>query len=54
MYISDFQVSVGVLKSVASQLDGFYDDLCGPLRHGVNVDSVVGSTPLEMRSAGLD
>jgi len=46
MYISEFQVSVGVLNSVASQLDGFYDDLCGPFQHGVDVNSV-DSIPLE-------
>ena len=45
--------SVGVLNSVVSQLDGFCDDLCGLFHHGVDVDSVVGSTPLDIRS-GLD
>ena len=40
MYISNFQISVGVLNSVASQLDGFYDDLCGPFQHGVDVDCI--------------
>jgi len=47
MYISKFQTSVGVLNSVASQLDGFYDDLCCPFQHSVDVDSIVGSIPVE-------
>jgi hypothetical protein len=35
-------------------LDGSCDSHCGPFHHNVDVASVVGSIPLEMRSAGLD
>ena len=47
-------LSVGVLISVVSQLDGSCVSHCGPFHHSVDVDRVVGSIPLEMRSAGLD
>jgi hypothetical protein len=43
--------SVGVLNSVAGQLDGSYG---GPFHHSLDDASVVGSRPLEVRSAGLD
>jgi len=46
--------SVGMLNSVAGQLDGSCVSHCGPFHHSVDVDNVVGSTPLEIRSAGLD
>jgi hypothetical protein len=45
---------VGVLNSVADQLDGSCESHCGPFDHSVDVDSVVGSVPLDLRSAGLD
>jgi len=45
--ISEFQISIGVLNSVASQLHGFYNDLRGPFQHGVDKNSVVNATPLE-------
>ena len=38
MYISEFQVSVGVMTSVANLLDDFCNDLCGPFHYGVDVD----------------
>jgi hypothetical protein len=47
-------VSVGVLNSVVGQLDGSCKSQCGPFHHSVDVASVEGSFPLEMRSAGLD
>jgi len=46
--------SVGVLTTVVGQLDGSCERHCGPFHHSVDVDSVVGSVPLDMRSAGLD
>ena len=46
--------SVGVLTSVAGQLDGSCVRHCGPFHHSVDVDRVAGSTPLEIRSARLD
>jgi len=46
--------SVGVLNSVVGQLDGSCESHCGPFYHSVDVASVDGSIPLEMRSAGLD
>ena len=48
------RLSVGVLISVLGQLDGSCESHCGPFHHSVDVDRVVGSIPLEMRSAGLD
>ena len=48
------RLSVVVVASVVGQLDGSCDDLCGPFLHGVDVGSVEGSIPFEMRSAGLD
>ena len=48
------KLSVGVLTSVVGQLDGSCESHCGPFHHGVDVDNVEGSIPLEMRSAGLD
>jgi len=47
-------LSVGVLISDVGQLDGSCESHCGPFYLSVNVDSVVGSLPLEMRSAGLN
>jgi len=47
-------LSVGVLISVVGQLDGSCESHCGPFHHSVDVDRVVGSNLLEMRSAGLD
>ena len=47
-------ISVGVLNSVIGKLDGSCDRHCGPFHHSVDVASVVGSIPLEMRSVGLD
>ena len=49
-----FRFSVGVLTSVAGQLDGSFVSHCGPFHHSVDVDKVAGSTPFEMRSAGMD
>jgi hypothetical protein len=46
--------SVGVLTSVADQLNGSFVSHCGPFHHSVDVDKVAGSTPFEMKSAGLD
>ena len=46
--------SVGLLKSVVGQLDGSCVSHCGPLHHNVADDKLVGSTALQMRSAGLD
>ena len=48
------KLSVCVLISVVGQLDGSCESHCGPFHHSVNVDSVVGSLPLEMKSARLD
>jgi len=45
------RLSVGVLISIVGQLDGSCESHCGPFHHSVDVDSVVGSIPLEMRSA---
>ena len=46
--------SVAVLTSVADQLNGPFLSHCGPFHHSVDVDKVAGSTPSDMRSAGLD
>jgi hypothetical protein len=46
--------SVGALTSVAGQLDGSCESYCGPFHHNVQIESVVGSVPLEIKSAGLD
>ena len=48
------RLSVGVLSSVIGQLDGSCESHCDPFHHTVGFGSVVGSFPLEMRSAGLD
>ena len=48
------RLSVGVLISVVGQLDDSCESHCGPFHHSVDVVSVVGSIPLDMRSAGLD
>jgi len=48
------RLSVVVLTSVVGQLDSSCDDLCGPFHRAVDVGSVEGSIPLEMRSPGLD
>jgi hypothetical protein len=48
------RISVGVLNSVVGQLNGSCVSHCGPFHHSVDVDNVVGSTPLEMTLAGLD
>jgi len=45
---------VGMLKFVVGQLDSSCVSHCGPFHHNVADDKLVGSTPLEMRSAGLD
>ena len=47
-------LSVGVLICVVVQLDGSCESHCGPFDHSVDVGRVVGSIPLEMKSAGLD
>jgi hypothetical protein len=46
--------SVGALTSVAGQLGGSCESHCGPFHHSVDVESVTGSIPLDMRSGGLD
>ena len=46
--------SLGQLKSVVDQLYGSGVSHCGPFHHNVADDKLVGSTPLEMRSAGLN
>ena len=46
--------SIGELVSVVGQLDVSCESHCGPFHHSVDVDSVVGSIPLDMRSAELD
>jgi len=46
--------SVGVINSVVGQLDGSCESRCGPFHHNVDVASVEGSIPLDMRLAGLD
>jgi hypothetical protein len=43
-----------VLYSVAGHLDGSCVSHCGPFHHSVDVDNVVGSLPLDIRTAGLD
>ena len=48
------RLSVGVLIYVVGQRDGSCESHCGPFHHSVDVDRVVGSIPLEIRSAGLD
>jgi len=48
------RLSVSVLISVVGQLDGSCESHCGPFHHSVDVDRILGSIPLEMRSAGLD
>ena len=45
--------SVGVLSAVADQLDGSCISHCGPFHHSVDVERVVGSTPLEISRIGL-
>ena len=47
-------VSVGILNSAVGQQNGSCDSHDGPFHHSVDVVSVVGSIPLEIRSAGLD
>jgi len=47
MYISKVQVSVGMLTSVVSLIDGFCVDLCGHVHCGVDVVRVENSIPLE-------
>jgi len=46
--------SLGLLNCVVGQLNGSCVSHCGPFHHNVADDKLVGSTPLEMRSAGLD
>jgi hypothetical protein len=48
------KLSVGTLVSVVGQLDGSCDSHCGTFHHNVDDDNAEGSSPLEMRSAGLD
>jgi hypothetical protein len=45
---------VEVLNSFAGQLDGSSESHCGLFHHSVDDAKVVGSIPLEMRSAGFD
>jgi hypothetical protein len=45
--------SVEMLNSAVGQLDGSSRSHCGPFHHSVDVASVAGSIPLEIRSAGL-
>jgi len=53
--ISDFQVlCVCVLISVLGQLNGSSESYCGPFHQSVDVESVVGSIFLEMRSTRFD
>ena len=40
--------------SVIVQLDGSCESHSGPFHHSVDVDSVVGSIPLDIRSAEMD
>jgi len=47
-------LTLGVIISVVGQLDGFCESHCCPFQHSVDVDRIVGSIPLEIRSAGLD
>jgi hypothetical protein len=49
-----YRLSVGVLKSVVGQRDGLCGNHCGPFHHSVDKESVAGSAPLDVRSAGLD
>jgi hypothetical protein len=46
--------SVAGLKSVEGQLDEVCNSQSGPCHHKVSVDSVVGSVPREIKSAGFD
>ena len=46
--------SVAGLKSIEGQLHKFCESQSGPCHHNVAVDSVVGSVPREIRSAGFD
>jgi len=46
--------SVGVLTSVASQLEDSGESHRAPLHHSVDVKSAVGAISLDSRSAGLD
>jgi len=48
------RLPVGALIYVIGKLDGSCESHCGPFHHSVDVDRVVGSIPLEMRSAELD
>ena len=48
------RLSVGVFISVLGQLDGSCESHCGPFQHGMDVDRIVGSIPLEMRSVEVD
>ena len=47
------RLSVGVLISVVGQLDGSCESHCGPFDYSVDLDSVVVSIPLDMRSHEL-
>ena len=47
-------LALGLLTSVVGQLDGSWGSHCVPSHQSVDVDSVVGSIPLEMRSFVLD
>ena len=54
---SDFFISspcVVGLKSLEGQVDESWSSQSGPCCHNAAVANVVGSVPLEMRSAGLD
>ena len=48
------RLSVGVVISVIGKLNGSCESQCGPFYQGVDVDIVVGSIRLEMRSPGLE
>ena len=54
MNVYNFQFALGMATSVLGQLDGCCVSNCGPFHLSVNVESVIGSTPLEMRSASLE
>ena len=48
------KLPLGVLTSVLGQLHGCCVSHSAPFHHSVYVESVVGSNPHDMRSAGFD
>ena len=48
------KLTVDQFISVVGKVDGSCESHCGPFHHIVDVDSEVGSIPLDMRSAELD